>query len=127
MTPVNRNEHLTPELERTVAEAFGLSTSELERKAEALGLIHYHRLRARRARFIWWTLTAVAATLGTISWSWFAIPIVVVVSFVGSSLLSHRTTKLVERQTGLTAAEQWELLCNPEPFFDASFNNKVNR
>jgi hypothetical protein len=93
-------------------------TDEQKRKLRAYGLIHLYKLRAMRASIVYWFLVAAAGIVGTIFWSWLAVPAAVVAAIAWGSFVSYNTTKMIERRTGFSAIEQWELLHNPEKFLD---------
>jgi fatty acid desaturase len=93
-------------------------TEEQKRKLEAYGLIHLYKLRAMRASIVYWFLVVVAGIVGTIFWSWFAVPVAIVAAIVWGSVVSHTTAKMIERRTGFSAIEQWEILRNPN-FLDS--------
>lgn len=99
-------------------------TPEMERRVEALGFIHYHYLRTRRISYVLGPVALIAAVVGTVLWSWVAILVVIAVYFIYSSVVSLRTTRLIEAKTGFSALEQRELLRNPEVVLGASAHDK---
>jgi hypothetical protein len=91
-------------------------TEEQKRRAEAVGLVHFYKLRAARASIVFWVVIAVSGAIGTYVWSWVAIPLSVLAGIVWGSLVSYRTSKMIEHRTGLTAIEQLEAWRNPVNF-----------
>ncbi len=91
-------------------------SAEDKRKLEAYGLIHLYKLRAMRASIVYWVLVVIAGILGTIFWSWVAIPLAVASAIVWGGLVSYRTMKMIERRTGFNAIEQREAWKNPDKF-----------
>src|SRR5712692_9102461 len=88
-------------------------TEKEKRNAEAYGLIYFYKLRARRASIVYWFLVVVSGIVGTFLWSWLAMPLAILAAVVWGGFVSYRTTKIIEKRTGMNAAEQWELLQDP--------------
>ena len=91
-------------------------TDEQKRKLQAYGLMQLYKLRAMRASIVYWFVVAVAGIIGTIFWSWLAIPLAIVAAIIWGGIVSYQTTKMIERRTGFNATEQWEAWHNPDKF-----------
>ncbi len=88
-------------------------SQEQKRRAEAYGIIAYYKTRAMRASIVDWLIMITAGIIGTVLWSWLAIPAAILLGIIWGGVASHRTTKIIQQRTGMSIEEQWKAWHDP--------------
>ena len=88
-------------------------SQEQKRRAEAFGIIAYYKTRAMRASLVYWPLMIIGGVLGTVLWSWLAIPAAILLGVVCGGVASYKTSEIIQNRTGMNIEEQWKAWHDP--------------
>jgi len=88
-------------------------SQEQKRRAEAYGVILYYKTRAMRASLVYWLLMIVGGVIGSLYWSWLAIPAAILLGMICGGIISHRISGIIQDRTGMGIEDQWKAWHDP--------------
>ncbi len=86
---------------------------EQKRRAEVYGIIAYYKTRTMRASIVYCFFVIIGGAVGTVLWSWVAIPAAIFLGMVFGGIASRRTSNISQSKTGMSIEEQWKAWHDP--------------